>query len=182
MLLSAHKSQLLLVDMQERLVPAMADPDVVARAAILARAAALLDVPVTVSEQYPNGLGPTVETLLAAVSGAPRLAKLSFSCLGDAAIAARLAELRKQGRPQLVVAGVEAHVCVLQTALAAQERGYDVAVVIDAVSSRAVGNLEAARRRMAEAGVTLVTVEMALFEWLEQAGGERFKAVSSLIR
>jgi nicotinamidase-related amidase len=182
MLLVADRSQLLLVDMQERLVPAMADPEVVARAVTLARGAALLDVPVTVSEQYPKGLGPTVEALAEATARAPRLPKLAFSCLGDAAIAARLSGLRKGGRPHLVIAGIEAHVCVLQTALGARERGYDVAVVIDAMSSRAASSVEAARRRMAGAGVMPVTVEMVVFEWLGQAGGERFKAVSALIR
>jgi nicotinamidase-related amidase len=175
-------SQLLLIDLQERLLPAMLDGHAVVRQArILLEAARRLRVPVTVTEQYPRGLGPTVHELREQFANDVFVSpKLSFSGLRDPAVAERLAG--EGGRRQIVVAGVEAHVCVLQTSLDALAAGYDVFVVRDAVSSRAALSVETAAARLIQAGARLVTTEMVLFEWLGAAGSEDFKALSALIR
>jgi nicotinamidase-related amidase len=183
LLLSAERSQLLLVDLQERLVPAIADGKrIVSHARILLEAARRLAVPVTVSEQYPAGLGHVLPELGAELADAPRFEKLAFSCLADRPLGEHLAASRRQGRHQLVIAGVEAHVCVLQSALEAVDRGYDAFVVADAVSSRSDRSVDFGLRRMERAGVALVTTEMVLFEWLGRAGSEAFKALFRLIR
>jgi nicotinamidase-related amidase len=180
LLLQAEKSVLLLVDVQARLLPSMAEPDgVVERAGILLKAAQALGVPILASEQYPAGLGPTVPALRALLPEGAVMAKMRFSCAGDPAIADRLQSLR---RPQVVLVGIEAHVCVLQTAMDLMARGHAPFVVADAVSSRAPANKEVAIARMREAGITVATTEMVVFEWLGQAGTPVFKTLSKLIR
>lgn len=184
MLLTASRSQLVAVDMQERLAPAVQDGEAVARrAGILLRAAAALQVPVTVTEQYPKGLGPTVASVAGLVPpGSAVLPKMEFSAARNPAIADRLAALRGEGRDQVVLCGMEAHVCVLQTALVLRENGFGVFVVGDAVSSRAHPSVSAACARLLHAGCHWVTTEMVVFEWLEQAGTDEFRALSALIR
>lgn len=166
MLIEAHRSQVLVVDVQARLLPAMEDPEaVLASGRILLAAAGELGLPVTVSEQYPAGLGPTVPEL-APPPGTEVLAKTEFSCLSNPAIAARLAGL---DRPQLVVLGIEAHVCVLQTVVQAVAEGFAPCVVADGVSSRRRENRDLALSRMRAAGATVISTEMAVFEWLGSA-------------
>jgi nicotinamidase-related amidase len=178
MLIERAKSLLLLVDMQERLVPAMADAaDVTARCGILLRAAYELGVPILASEQYPKGLGSTLPEL--AEFASRRLEKLEFSAYANAAIKDELTRARQ---PQLILAGVEAHVCVLQTGLDLIEAGYKLFVVADCVSSRRAESREVALHRVARAGATLITAEMALFEWLRSASAPEFRAISQLIR
>jgi nicotinamidase-related amidase len=180
MLLEAARSLLLIVDMQERLLPAMADAEAVVEGCRkLMAGAARLGVPVLVSEQYPQGLGPTVAPLKALAPAGAVLAKVHFSCAADPGIAARLAA---SGRDQVVIAGIEAHVCVAQTALALRRKGVGVAVAADAVSSRRRESVALALQRLATNGVELVNVEMALFEWLGAAGTPAFKDISALIR
>jgi nicotinamidase-related amidase len=181
--LSATRSQILLVDVQEKLVPTIADAEaIVRRCAFVLACSARLEIPVTISEQYPKGLGPTIASLVEAANAAPRLAKTSFSAMNDPALSERIGELRGAGRGQLVLIGIEAHVCVLQTAFAAHRAGYEVFVVADAVGSRSRQDREAGLSRMAMAGISIVTAEMAMFEWLEQSGTADFKALSALIR
>ena len=178
MLLERAKSLLLLVDMQERLVPAMADAaDVTARCGVLLTAANALEVPVLASEQYPKGLGPTISAL--AGLAPRRLEKLEFSAYANSAIKDALTQA---GRKQIILAGVEAHVCVLQTGLELIDAGFQVFVVADAVSSRRPESREVALHRVARAGATLITAEMALFEWLRSAAAPEFRAISKLIR
>lgn len=182
-LLTAERSQLLIVDVQERLLPAMASGEgLVERVLVLAQACRRLDVPATASEQYPKGLGTMVPALVEGTAGAPRFEKLAFSCLADPPLCEHLARLRSKGRHQLVIAGIEAHVCVLQTALEARDRGYDVFVVADAVASRAPRSVEVAMSRMVAGGVVPVTTEMVVFEWLGHAGTKAFKDLSPLFR
>ena len=184
MLLSAGRSQLLVTDIQERLLPAIHDGARAAdRARLLVRAARRLGVPILVSEHYPQGLGPTVpEIREAAGNEAPVLAKISFSCLREEALAAALAERRRKGRPQVAVAGFESHVCVLQTSLDLAERGYDVFVAADAVSSRTAESRDVALARMRQAGIRVVTAEMAVFEWLGQGDTPEFRDLLPLLR
>lgn len=179
-LLHAPSAMLLIVDVQARLLPAMHKPErVTGNIARLQAAAARLGVPMVASEQYPRGLGATVPEIADAVPAGNTLDKLAFSCARDEALADKLASL---GRSQLVIAGIEAHVCVLQSAIAFAGTGYEVYVVQDAISSRNKADVKLAAARMAANGVTMINTEMALFEWMERAGSEDFKAISKLIR
>ena len=178
MLLERGKSLLLLVDVQERLVPAMAQAaDVVANCGILLRAAGELGVPVLASEQYPKGLGTTVPAL--APLAPRRLEKLEFSAYENTTIKD---ELSRADRRQIVLAGIEAHVCVLQTGLELIAAGFEVFVAADAVASRRPESREVALHRLGRAGATLITAEMALFEWLRSASAPEFRSISKLIR
>ncbi|GBD42321.1 hypothetical protein HRbin39_01711 [bacterium HR39] len=180
MLLDRHRSLLFVVDVQQRLLPAMGGGEgCVARIGLLLEGARILDVPVMASEQYPKGLGPTVPPLRERLGNAPVFEKITFSCARDETI--RTAVLGT-GRRQLVLCGIEAHVCVLQTALDFAAEGLDVSVVADAVDSRRASSRELALARLRQAGVRVVDSEMVLFEWLERAGTDEFRAVSKLVR
>ncbi len=179
MLLEQSKSSLLVVDVQERLLPAMASPDnILPPIQLLLRAAATLEVPILVSEQYPKGLGPTVSPIRDLVSQNRIAEKIEFSCAANPGLRSRLLDF---GRDQLVLCGIEAHVCVLQTALGfIGER--QVFVVADAIDSRQRESRSLALRRMERAGVELVTAEMVVFEWLGRAGTPKFKELSALLK
>lgn len=183
MLIDAKKATLLLVDMQERLLPAMSDgANVEKHCTTLLSATKALGVPVTISEQYPKGLGRTVPGLAAELGNAPVFEKLSFSCWRDKAIKDHLIAYHEAGRPQVILAGIEAHVCVLQTAVDLSAAGFGVFAVADAMSSRAPASHALALDRMRQNGVSVVTMEMAVFELLGQAGTPEFKALSALVR
>ena len=181
MILRAQESVLVVVDVQERLLPAIHESArVVRHAGMLLKAAAALSVPVLVTEQYPRGLGPTVEAVRADLPpGTPVIEKITFGSTGEPAFNAVVEELK---RPQIVLCGTEAHVCVMQTALGLRQQGHAVYLVGDAVSSRTPANHAAALERMRAAGVTIVTTEMVLFEWMERAGTPVFKVVSALVK
>jgi len=200
MLLEAELSQLVLVDYQTRLMPAMFEaPQVLANALRLAQMARLLQVPVLGTEQNPSKLGENAPDIRALCERT--LAKMQFSGveegLGDwlrpplKAPAGNARSLPKhlqkpsntpQERSSIVIAGCEAHVCLLQTALHLLEDEFDVWVVTDACSSRTERNRDAAFDRLAGAGVELVTTEMVAFEWLRSAEHAQFKAVQNLIK
>lgn len=183
MLLDAAKSSLLIVDMQERLLPAMTHSELALRKCeILMAAAKALGVPLAVSEQYPKGLGPTVAQIRDQIGNAPVFEKYAFSCWRDAALKKNFMDLHGGGRPQVVIGGIEAHVCVLQTALDMAQAGFAVLVVADATSSRAPESATLAFDRMRAAGIEVVNTEMAVFELLGRAGTAEFKAISALIR
>lgn len=183
MLLDRSRSQLLVVDVQERLLPAMHDGDrMVANCAVLMQAAQRLGIPVTLSEQYPKGLGTTVARLDNIKGDAPVLEKMHFSCAADAGIGKRVRGLASDGRSQLTICGIEAHVCVLQSALGFADGGLNVFVAADAVTSRKPESAAIAQSRFRHAGVTVVTTEMAVFEWLHVAGTPEFKDLSALIK
>ncbi len=183
-LLDAARSVLVVVDLQERfhaVIPGF--NDVVARTETLARAAASLKVPVLTSEQYPKGLGPTVSALTAALPPqTPVHEKLCFSACDLPAWAAALKTHRAARRDQIVLCGVEAHVCILQTALDLAAGDATVYVVEDAVSSRRESDKRAALRRLESHGVQVVTSEMVVFEWLRKAGTEEFKELQKLVK
>jgi nicotinamidase-related amidase len=176
-LVTAARSVLLIIDLQERLMPAIAAGDeVVANAARLAQAATLFDVPVAATEQYPDGLGPTVPEL----SAFPQLvmAKTAFSAVAEPGFDTLL----PPGRDEIVVVGAEAHVCVLQTVLGLRERDHRVVLVADAVGSRVTANRDAALTRAREHGAEVVSTEMVLFEWLRDSRHPAFRDVQKLIR
>ncbi len=184
MLLSRDKSQLLIVDVQEKLLPAMVDPErVVERCLRLVRAARTLGVPITYSEQYPKGLGPTAEALREALgAGGEIVPKVEFSCFKAEALRERLSDLRRDGRPQVVIGGIEAHVCVAQSAIDLEDQGFESFVVADAVASRAKTSRRLALARLFQSGVEVVDSEMVLFEWLGKAGTPEFKELQALIK
>jgi nicotinamidase-related amidase len=178
--LKAENSFLLIVDVQRRLAPATYDPEAAIKScATLMRAARALNVPMLVSEQYPKGLGPTVDALAALAPNDATMDKVHFSCLADEAIRARIAGLERR---QAVLAGMEAHVCVLQTALDLIEAGYAAAIVADAVTSRTPENKALGLARAAHRGAEIVSTEMVLFEWLRTAQHPAFKLVSASIK
>jgi nicotinamidase-related amidase len=177
-ILDRGRSVLCLIDLQEKLMPAIAGGDeVVANAGRLLAAAEELGVPVLSTEQYPKGLGPTVPDLARPDGAHQVVAKMTFdSCRAPGVM---------DGLPpghHIVVAGAEAHVCVLQTALGLLERSRRVFVVADAVGSRRPENKEAALRRLERAGAEVVTTEMVIFEWLGSAEHPAFKAVIALVK
>lgn len=180
MLMDRGDSLLLVIDVQERLLPVMETPETVTdNISLLLAAAREMAVSVLVSEQYPKGLGPTVDVLRSQVEEREVLPKMAFSCAGDVAIADAIAA---SGRRNIVICGIEAHVCVLQSALGFLRDGYGVCVTADAVSSRRADSRETALKRMASNGVEIVTTEMVVFEWLHHAGTPEFKALSKLIK
>jgi nicotinamidase-related amidase len=202
MLLDPEQSQLVLVDYQQRLMPAIHEADaVLANAVKLARIAQLLQVPLWATEENPEGLGGTVDALQPLVAGRV-LAKMAFD--GTSVLLPRLAPAAKAqgggnarslpkhlqkaapapdpGRESIVLAGCEAHVCLMQTALGLLEEELDVWVVTDACSSRSERSRDAAFDRLAGAGAELVTTEMVAFEWLRDAGHPRFKEVLSIVK
>lgn len=179
-LLDRARSVLVVVDVQEKLMPHIhAAAPLQARLELLLDAAVRLGVPVIVTEQYPQGLGPTVPAIRAALPAGDPVVKTDFSCAPVPAFRERLAAV---GRSQVVLAGIEAHVCVAQTALELAGGGAAVWVVADAVGSRRPLDRDTAIERFRAAGVGVVTAESVVFEWLRRAGTPEFKALSPRIR
>lgn len=207
MLLDADDSQLVLVDYQTRLMPVIFENEaVIANAVRLARMAGIMQVPAWATEQNPDRLGPNVAPLQAAIEAAAgrTLAKMHFSAVADGLGEWLRPPMRKpaqggnarslpkhlqkaapeeeEGRSMIVIAGCEAHVCLMQTALDLLEEEFDVWVVTDACSSRTERNRDAAFDRLAGAGAELVTTEMVAFEWLGTAEHPAFKDIQGLIK
>jgi nicotinamidase-related amidase len=176
--MSAADATLLVVDVQDKLLPLIAPRDaLVINIAFLIDGARLLGVPVAATEQYPKGLGPTTAELARRLPERPD--KLTFSCCGLAAVTDQLARL---ARRNVVIAGIETHVCVLQTALDLLNRDHRVFVPVDAVAARGAIDHDTALRRLEMAGAVLTTSETTLFEWLGTAAHPQFKSVSMLIQ
>lgn len=176
MLMERGSSSLLLVDVQEKLLPAMHEAaDVLNNTIWLARIAQRLEIPVAATEQYPRGLGHTHPDLRALLAAQAVAEKLHFSCVA----AGCLPRLPGADRRQVVVCGIESHVCVLQTAMQLRAQGKDVFVVADCVSSRRLADKELALARMRGRGIEVVSREMVAFEWLHQSGTAEFKEIST---
>ncbi len=176
-LMSRSDTGLLVIDVQTKLMGKMAARDpVVANIARLVEGARILGVPVQATEQYPKGIGPTVPELADRLP--PRPEKLAFSCCGLPEVAE---QFRSRGVQKVLLAGIETHVCVQQTALDLAAQGFRVFVAADAVTSRKDIDRDLALRRMERAGVVLTTTEAALFEWTEAAGTPEFKQISKLV-
>ena len=178
----AQHSQLLVIDIQERLASAM-PADVLEKVVVnnqtLLTAANELDIPVIHSEQYPKGLGNTVAAIAKHFPEGTSVTKTSFAC-SDAEGFNDL--LVKQKRQQIIISGIESHVCVLQTALQLQQKGYAVFVVEDAICSRKKLNHKNAIKRLRQSGIIISNVESVLFEWLRDAAHPKFKLLSKLIK
>jgi len=182
-LADASASTLVLMDIQTRLTAAM-PAKVLARlqrnCGHLIRSASLLDIPVFASEQYPGGLGQLEPEISRLLPGSARCyEKTSFSLAG---VPAFLADLAQTGRSQVVLCGMEAHICILQTAIDLVHAGYEVFVVADAVCSRFRESYETALDRMGLSGVAITDSESVLFEWLRDAAQPHFKPLQALIR
>lgn len=176
MLLNPQQSQLLIIDMQNKLAPAIADfASVEQHCRWLLEVARALHIPLHATEQYPHGLGVTVQSLLCLLQPSEILEKLHFNACAEPAIVAALAD---QQRPQVVLCGTESHVCVLQTAFGLQANGYQVFVVEEAVGSRQPRDKQLALQRLQQHGMTVLSREMVAFEWLQTAGTPLFKQVS----
>lgn len=174
-------SQFVIIDVQSRLATAMpteAMQAVVKNCSILAQTSSLLGVPTIVTEQYPQGLGNTVPELSAHLPNIHSVEKTTFSCLAESRFQRQLT----RDHSQIILSGMEAHICVLQTALDLIAAGKQVFVVEDAVISRNPANKANALARMRDAGCVITNTESVVFEWLGAAEGEVFKTVSKLIR
>lgn len=180
-LAKANHSQLILVDIQTKLQGVMPPAELattIKNCGVLVQAATLLEVPTVLTEQYPKGLGVTVPELLALLPNSKPIEKLHFSALGEARFARQLTK----DRTQIVLAGMEAHICILQTAIDLIANGKQVFVVEDAVISRNPANKANAIARMRDAGCIITNTESVVFEWLGKAEGDAFKTISRLIR
>ncbi|MGO1617507.1 MAG: hydrolase [Oceanisphaera sp.] len=174
MLMKADQAALMVIDVQEKLAPAIADStNLTARIQWLISACQVLNTPTILTEQYPKGLGHTLPELLSQVSQPEVVEKTHFSV-----VAAHCLPEQWQRYSQIIVCGMEAHVCVLQTVLELIQAGKEVFVVADAVGSRTEQNYQLGLERMRSAGAHIVSREMVVFELLQQAGTEQFKAIS----
>lgn len=180
MLINAEKSCLMIVDVQQRLLGAMDAPrQVMSGCKLMMNAAGVLDIPMVVTEQYPDGLGPTVEPLAELAPEGSFFSKVHFSSAKNPAIRGQIEALAPES---IVIGGIEAHVCVLQTAVDLTEAGYKCYVAADATSSRTSANHAVAMQRLRDSGVEIVTSEMVVFEWLGKAGTPEFKELSRLLK
>jgi nicotinamidase-related amidase len=174
--LDRDRAALVVVDVQEAFRPAVVDFErVAANAAVLVRGARALGVPVVASEQYPKGLGRTVPEVAEQLEGVEPIEKMCFS-------AAAADGFDLGGRDQALLCGIESHVCVSQTAHDLLDRGVEVHVARDAVTSRTGENRELGLHKMESAGAVITSVETALFELLGAAGSDQFKAVQALVK
>lgn len=178
--LDCEHAQLLIIDIQEKLLPRIADhARLVDQAELMIRAAVALEVPITLSEQYPKGLGPTVPRIAQAATGAHRMEKTTFSFVahepGRKHLAAAL-------RPQVLLLGIEAHVCVFQTALDLLGLQMRPVVLADAVGSRCPTDYQVALEGLRATGAVVTTVESAIFQLLYESGTEAFKKVLPLVK
>jgi nicotinamidase-related amidase len=168
---------LIMIDMQERLVPAMSQPErMIENGRRLLALAKIMDLPVIFTEQ--EKLGPTLPELTEGFPDHPSITKTTFNCFSSVPFAAKV---RETGRHTLILTGIEAHICVAQTAIWAHPR-FRVHVVSDAISSRSPHNLSVAIERMRAAGLTITSTEMVIYEVLERAGTDEFRAMLPLIK
>ena len=179
-MIKRDRSVLLVIDIQAKLAPAIENVDgVVANTIKLLNVADALEVPILATEQYPRGLGPTIDELVPLIPEGATIEKEHFCSTNDPTCAARLDDL---GRRQVILTGMEAHICVLQTALDLKAKDYEPIIVADAVSSRSSANHGAALDRARHEGVDIATTEMVVYEWLERANTDAFRKVLPLIK
>lgn len=171
-----QESLLLIIDVQEKLVNMLEGEDVKNNAVKIAKACGILEIPTVITEQYPKGLGSTIDEIKEALPNAEYIEKTTFSALKEDEVKKFLSQ------KQVIIFGIEAHICVLQTAMDLLIEGYEVFVVQNACGSRDEANKQAALRRLIHAGAQIVTTEMVLFELLEGSKHPKFKEVQALIK
>ncbi|MEW6347734.1 MAG: hydrolase [Thermodesulfobacteriota bacterium] len=179
-MLHAQDSLLVLVDVQEKLASAMHNRDAVINNTVkLVQGLRVLEVPILFSEQNPKGLGPTVPEVRQALGDLDAVTKLSFSCCGEERF---MKELQALNRKQILVAGIECHVCVYQTVADLINMGCEVQVVADAVSSRTPENKAIGLEKCKDAGAAITSTETAIFELLKKAEGDKFKQILKVVK
>ena len=180
-ILESGRSALVIIDMQDAFRTKIADfAEVAARMAVMVRAARLLDLPTLVTEQYPKGLGHTAQEILDALPDSVQIIeKTTFSSCG---VEQFRSQLERASPRHVLVCGIEAHICVLQTSLDLLARGIEVYLLVDCITSRIPENKRAALARLTQAGAIQSTLEMALFEMMRTADAPQFKAIQSLIK
>jgi nicotinamidase-related amidase len=178
--LDVANTVLLLIDFQERLFPMMHDKEKLLQNVIkLVKGAKALEIPIILTEQYPKGLGPTIPEIKELIPEVKPVEKVCFSCTDEAAFNQALKSFK---RKQVLIAGIESHICVYQTAMALARSGYEVQVVADCSASRDPENKMVAFTKFRVMGILPTTVEMALFELLKVAQGDKFKQISSIVK
>lgn len=171
---------LLVIDIQEKLFPHMTDHDLLEKnTGILIEGMKTMDIPILVTEQYTKGLGYTIQSINDILEHRPKTEKVAFSCCDSADF---MKELNTSGKKNVLIAGIEAHVCVLQTAIDLIEAGFDVAIVSDCISSRKFTDKETALLRMQQEGALLTSYESVLFELCRYSGSQQFKSISKLVK
>ena len=179
-MLDRKNAIMLVVDVQGRLATLMQDPDVyLGNLATMIQSARVLDLPILWAEQVPEKLGPTIPEIAALLSDQQPITKSSFSCLGSEQFDQ---ELSASKRSQILVTGIESHVCVYQTVCGLLEKGHEVHVVTDAVASRRNSDKEIALLKMRMAGAQLTSTETCLFELMKVAGTDEFRQVVKLLK
>lgn len=181
MFLNTENSLLVVVDVQQKLMNVMSNSEkCLAKVRLLANALTLMDVPVIVTEQYPKGLGPTVDAVKEVLSeNTPFIEKSAFSCCGADEFNAKVQEA---DRKNIILCGVESHVCVLQTAVALMSKGYNVTLAADAASSRSEDDKALALSFMRHSGISVLSTESIIFALLKDSKHPSFKAVSALLK
>jgi len=179
-MLEIQNACLVVVDVQGKLAQLMFDKESLFKnIRILIQAASILEIPILWCQQVPEALGPTVPEIAELLAGEEPIDKACFSCCGDERFTA---ELNALGREQVVLCGIEAHICIYQTAMDLMEGGVDVTIVADAVSSRTEQNKETALDRLSAEGANISSVEMALFELLKTAKHPQFRDIARLVK
>lgn len=179
-MLKAHNTALVLIDIQGKLAALMHDKDALyAQLQILIKGTQALQLPILWLEQYPKGLGPTIPEVANLLPDQQPLAKTCFSACG---LSAFTQALRETGRRQILLAGIETHICVYQTARDLLDEGLYVEIVADAVSSRTAQNKAIGLEKMLHCGAQITSVEMCLFELLQRAGSAEFKEIAGLVK
>ena len=174
--IKSTEALLLIIDVQEKLVNMLEENEVKDSAIKIAKACGILEIPKVITEQYPKGLGSTIEEIKNALPNAEYVEKTTFSALKEEDVNKFLSQ------KQVIILGIETHICVLQTAMDLLNEGYEVFVVQNACGSRSKENKQAALRRLVHAGAQIVTTEMVLFELLEGSKHPNFKEVQALIK
>ncbi len=179
-MLKREDTVLIVVDIQGKLAQLMYQREkLIENLQKIIQGAKILNLPIIWMEQYPKGLGPTTPEIADLLPELRPIPKISFSCCGESHF---MTKLNAINRNQILICGIETHVCIHQTALDLIKLGYEVQIVSDAVSSRTIENREIGLQKMAAAGAIRTSVEMALFELLRVAGSKEFKAISKILK
>ena len=174
--IKTEEALFLIIDVQEKLVSMLDDENVKIDSIKLAKTASILDIPTVITEQYPKGLGSTIQEIKEVLQNAEYVEKNTFSAFKEDEVKKLLSQ------KQIIIFGIETHICVLQTAMDLLNEGYEVFLVQNACGSRKEKNKEAALRRLIHAGVQIVTTEMVIFELLESSKHPHFKEIQALIK
>ncbi|MER1987048.1 MAG: hydrolase [Solibacillus sp.] len=179
-MLTKEETVLVLIDIQGKLAEIVDESAfVIDNIVRIVQGAKVLELPILWLEQYPKGLGPTVEKIAAELSDVKLIEKITFSAYDTAEF---VQQLEQTGRKKVLLAGIETHICVYQTAAHLLANGYEVEVLADCVTSRTAGNREVGIEKMLQLGATITSVEMALFEMQQIAKGDAFKAISKIVK